>query len=57
LIAFVLVYFTVFAAGTWYILRLMAQPPEAPEVEPAGVPIRTAGVTPASSLRPGGEAD
>ena len=28
LIAFVIVYFAVFAAGTLYILRLMAQPPD-----------------------------
>ncbi len=50
LIAFVLVYFTVFAAGTWYILRLMAQTPgeEGPAGPPA--PIRSAGITPAASL-------
>ena len=33
LIAFVIVYFAVFAAGTWYILRLMAHAPA--EGEPA----------------------
>ena len=50
LIAFVLVYFAVFAAGTWYIIRLMAHPPHEAEAGPAGTPIRTAGITPAPSL-------
>src|SRR5688500_18083567 len=49
LIAFVLVYFTVFAAGTLYILRLMARPPAAGEPEPSA-PIRSAGITPAPAL-------
>jgi len=48
LIAFVLVYFTVFAAGTWYILRLMAALPHESEPEPAKAPTRTAGLTPAA---------
>ncbi|HEX8667744.1 MAG TPA: cytochrome ubiquinol oxidase subunit I [Allosphingosinicella sp.] len=51
LIAFVLVYFTVFAAGTVYILRLMAHPPHAGEPEEARAPIRTAGITPSPSMR------
>ena len=56
LLAFVLVYFTVFAAGTWYILRLMREPPHEGEPGPAEAPIRTAGITPAPSLdRPGAE--
>jgi cytochrome bd ubiquinol oxidase subunit I len=50
LIAFVLVYFTVFAAGTLYILRLMADVPAAGEPQPADLPIRTAGITPAPSV-------
>jgi len=50
LIAFVIVYFTVFAAGTLYILRLMAHAPHAGETGPAGAPIRTAGITPAPSV-------
>ena len=50
LIAFVLVYFTVFAAGTLYILRLMAQPPEAGAGGAPQAPIRTAGITPAPSF-------
>jgi cytochrome d ubiquinol oxidase subunit I len=50
LIAFVIVYFTVFSAGTLYILKLMARPPQPGEPEPAEAPIRTAGITPASSI-------
>jgi cytochrome d ubiquinol oxidase subunit I len=50
LIAFVIVYFAVFAAGTWYILRLMSAPPAEGEPAPAHMPIRSAGITPASSL-------
>jgi cytochrome d ubiquinol oxidase subunit I len=50
LIAFVLVYFAVFGAGTWYILRLMAKAPEEGEGEEPKAPIRTAGVTPAAGV-------
>jgi cytochrome d ubiquinol oxidase subunit I len=50
LVAFVLVYFAVFGAGTFYLLRLMRQPPEAgPRIEDLG-PTRTAGITPASQV-------
>ena len=48
LVAFVIVYFTAFSAGTWYILRLMAKPPESGESEITHAPIRTAGITPAT---------
>jgi cytochrome bd ubiquinol oxidase subunit I len=51
LAAFVVVYFAVFGAGVWYILRLMADGVQAGESGPAsGVagPIRTAGITPAA---------
>jgi cytochrome d ubiquinol oxidase subunit I len=53
LTAFVVIYFTVFAMGTLYILRLMAKPPQSGEtgIEP-GAPIRTAGITPASAIDP-----
>jgi cytochrome d ubiquinol oxidase subunit I len=51
LIAFVIVYFTVFAAGTVYILKLMAHPPHPGEPEEARAPIRTAGITPTPSMR------
>jgi len=47
LIAFVIVYFAAFSAGTWYILRLMANPPHPGETGVADAPIRTAGITPA----------
>ncbi|MBP8231844.1 MAG: cytochrome ubiquinol oxidase subunit I [Rhizorhabdus sp.] len=55
LLAFVLVYFTVFGAGIWYLLRLAAKPPEAHESGPANGPIRSAGITPAPAVQ-GGEA-
>ena len=54
LIAFVIVYFSVFAAGTWYILRLMAKPPQPGESDPAATPTRSAGITPAPA-KLGGE--
>ena len=50
LIAFVLVYFAVFGAGTLYILRLMAKAPEEGEGEEPKAPIRTAGITPGASF-------
>ena len=51
LIAFILVYFIVFGAGIFYILRLMAHTPkiDEPDLEP-GAPVRAAGITPAPSL-------
>ncbi|MGX7896982.1 cytochrome ubiquinol oxidase subunit I [Tsuneonella sp. HG222] len=57
LTAFVVVYFAVFGAGTWYILRLMGDGVQTGESGPdRGVagPIRTAGVTPASQQAAGG---
>lgn len=54
LIAFVIVYFSVFATGTWYILRLMAVPPHDNESDPAATPTRAAGITPAAATL-GGE--
>jgi cytochrome d ubiquinol oxidase subunit I len=54
LIAFVLVYFAVFGAGTMYILKLMAKAPEEGEREEPKSPIRTAGVTPAAGVGRGG---
>ena len=50
LIAFVLVYFVAFGAGTYYILRLMAVPPGAQETEPPPVPQHAAGITPAIAV-------
>lgn len=50
LVAFVLVYFAAFGAGTYYLLRLMAKPPAPGETEPPKVPQRAAGITPAGSV-------
>jgi cytochrome d ubiquinol oxidase subunit I len=51
LLAFVIVYFIVFAAGAVYILRLMASSPHHGERGPAGdVPVRAAGITPAAAV-------
>jgi len=48
LLAFVIIYFIVYAAGLTYLLRLMAQPPHPGELgPPSEVPTRTAGITPA----------
>ncbi|MCG8441579.1 MAG: cytochrome ubiquinol oxidase subunit I, partial [Caulobacterales bacterium] len=58
LLAFIAVYFTVFGAGTWYILQMMAKPPGGVGPVP-GTPIRAAGLTPAASVDPdrlGGDA-
>ena len=58
LLAFILVYFTVFGIGVWYILRLMSHTPHVGEL---GVkrgdtgPIRTAGITPGPTQNPGYE--
>ena len=49
LIAFIVVYFLLFGAGTFYILRLMKSPPHPGEEEPSrDEPTRTAGITPAA---------
>jgi cytochrome d ubiquinol oxidase subunit I len=53
LLAFVLVYFSVFGAGTWYILRLMARVPQPHEPEPPAIPVRTAGITPGPAILAG----
>lgn len=46
LIAFIIVYFFVFGAGTYYILRLMGKPPVLPDPALEEGPLRTAGITP-----------
>ena len=59
LLAFVLVYFAVFSAGTWYILRLMAAPPHPHESDLAAAPeapIRSAGITPGPTQQTKGNA-
>jgi cytochrome bd ubiquinol oxidase subunit I len=50
LLAFVLVYFGAFGTGTYYLLQMMATPPRAGEDEPAAVPQRAAGITPALAV-------
>jgi cytochrome d ubiquinol oxidase subunit I len=50
LLAFVLVYFSAFGAGTYYLLRLMAKPPEPGESDPPSLPQRAAGITPAPAV-------
>jgi cytochrome d ubiquinol oxidase subunit I len=51
LVAFIIVYFAVFIAGTVYILRLMAEPPHHGEQGPRGDrPERAAGITPAPAI-------
>ncbi|MGD9812106.1 MAG: cytochrome ubiquinol oxidase subunit I [Sphingobium sp.] len=54
LAAFAIVYFTVFGAGVWYLLRLMKKAPQAHEAGLDGTPIRSAGVTPAAAIAEGG---
>ena len=48
LIAFIVVYFIVFGAGTFYILRLMGRLPRDPMPDLDDGPIRTSGTTPAA---------
>lgn len=50
LMAFVVVYFCVFGAGIYYVLRLMANPPQPGEDLPPNAPQRAAGITPAPAL-------
>jgi cytochrome d ubiquinol oxidase subunit I len=50
LLAFIGVYFTAFASGTWYILKVMANAPRPHEPLPPQVPSRSAGITPAQAL-------
>ncbi|WP_274627311.1 cytochrome ubiquinol oxidase subunit I [Arvimicrobium flavum] len=54
LVAFVVVYFTVFSLGAWYILRLMSHSPapHEPGLETSDAPIRSAGITPATAVDP-----
>jgi cytochrome bd ubiquinol oxidase subunit I len=51
LLAFIVVYFVVYAAGLTYLFRLMAQPPHPGEQGPSKeTPTRTAGITPAAGV-------
>ncbi len=53
LIGFIVVYFFVFGAGVFYILRLMHYAPGEEKERLRDGPIRTAGITPAPEQRPG----
>ena len=54
LMAFILVYFTLFGAGTFYILRLMNRPPAPAEGDlPPEEPIRASGINPAPAMDEG----
>lgn len=50
LIAFIVVYFFVFGAGTFYILRMMSKPVSAPQANLDAGPIRASGITPAQQV-------
>ena len=50
LIAFIVVYFLIFGAGTFYILRLMGRLPRDPGPDLEEGPIRSAGITPAPAV-------
>ncbi|MDW3223820.1 MAG: cytochrome ubiquinol oxidase subunit I [Paracoccaceae bacterium] len=52
LIAFILVYFFVFGAGTFYLLRMMNNPAATPHLGLKDGPIRTAGITPVAQTNP-----
>ena len=55
LLAFIVVYFIVFGAGIFYILRLMSHSPHVGEAGPErGQPVRAAGITPAQAVPGGG---
>src|ERR1700680_565557 len=57
LIAFVIVYFIVYAAGLTYLFRLSALPPHHGELGPdAKTPVRAAGVSPAAGVAAEGSA-
>jgi cytochrome d ubiquinol oxidase subunit I len=57
LIAFIVVYFIVYAAGLTYLFRLMAAPPHHGEQGPSGdTPTRAAGITPAAGAAAPGHA-
>jgi len=56
LVAFIVVYFAVFGAGIFYILRLMAKPPIPDEPDsPSDAHLRSAGIVPAPALESVGE--
>jgi cytochrome d ubiquinol oxidase subunit I len=52
LLAFIVVYFFVFGAGTFYLLRMMNKRPDTPHLGLKDGPIRTAGITPLPQMAP-----
>jgi len=52
LLAFIVVYFFVFGAGTFYLLRMMNKPAATPHLGLKDGPIRTAGITPIMQTDP-----
>ena len=52
LLAFIVVYFFVFGAGTFYLLRMMNKPAATPRLGLRDGPIRTAGITPIMQTDP-----
>jgi cytochrome bd ubiquinol oxidase subunit I len=50
LLAFVVVYFTAFGSGAWYIFKLMSKAPQSHEPLPEQLPTRSAGITPAAAI-------
>jgi cytochrome d ubiquinol oxidase subunit I len=51
--AFAVVYLAVFGAGVFYLLRMVGRRPQSPETEPeAGIPTRSAGITPGLAFAP-----
>jgi cytochrome d ubiquinol oxidase subunit I len=55
LIAFILVYFGVFGAGVFYILRVVSRPPEGDESDLHTGPTRSAGITPVQQIEAEGD--
>jgi len=52
LVAFIIVYFFVFGAGTFYLLRMMSKAPGTPKPGLNDGPLRSAGITPAPQINP-----
>jgi cytochrome bd ubiquinol oxidase subunit I len=55
LLAFIIVYFIVFGAGVFYILRIVSKSPEGEKDELRDGPTRAAGITPIQQLEAGGK--
>ncbi|MBS0220704.1 MAG: cytochrome ubiquinol oxidase subunit I [Proteobacteria bacterium] len=53
LVAFIVVYFIVFGAGIFYVLKLMGQTPHEGEPGPEAVPSHAAGITPGPAVSAG----